>query len=141
MTNTLSYAVSGPDLERLASVFADPEALRALAVRTDDDLVELPPAAAEAVRSLLLKLASGASVLVVVDDAELTTQQAADLLGISRTYLVRLIDEAKVPAHMVGTHRRLHAGDVVRYRTARDERLKAAAAITEADAEAGVPYR
>jgi excisionase family DNA binding protein len=73
-------------------------------------------------------------------DAELTTQQAADLLGISRTYVVRLIDQGDLPAHMVGTHRRLNAADVLQYRRRRQERLDAVAAIAHADDQQGIRY-
>lgn len=141
MSKTLSYAVSGPDRERLASAFTSPGAPGPVTVQTEAGVVELPAAAAEAVRHLLVELASGASVHVLADDAELTTQEAADLLGISRTYLVRLVDEGKVPAHLVGTHRRLRAADVLAYQARREARLQAVAEITEADVAAGVPYR
>ncbi|MGH9010262.1 MAG: helix-turn-helix domain-containing protein [Acidimicrobiia bacterium] len=114
---------------------------RSIAVRTDNGDVELPPAAGRAVRELLAQLAAGNAVHLVPADAELTTQQAADLLGISRTYVVRLIDDGKLPAHLVGTHRRLKAADVLAYRARRSERLAAARAITDADVVAGVPYR
>ncbi len=103
--------------------------------------MELPAAAADAVRHLLVELASGASVRVLVDDADLTTQQAADLLGISRTYVVRLIDQGSIPARLVGTHRRVRAADVLAYQARREARLRAVAQITEADVAAGVPYR
>lgn len=141
MSKTLSYAVAGPDRERLATAFADPETAGPVTVQTEHGVVELPAAAAEAVRHLLVELASGASVHVLADEAELTTQEAADLLGISRTYLVRLIDDGKVPAHLVGTHRRLRAADVLAYQSRRDARLHDVAEITRADVAAGVPYR
>jgi excisionase family DNA binding protein len=136
-----SYAVSGADRERLASAFAPSRTGGTVTVQTEDGVVELPAAAADAVRHLLVQMASGASVHVLADDAELTTQAAADLLGLSRTYLVRLIDEGKVAAHLVGTHRRLRAADVLAYRAHRDARLRAAARVTDADVSAGVPYR
>lgn len=140
MTKALPYAVSGSEREQLASAFAHAERTGPVAVQTEDGVVELPTAAADAVRHVLAKLASGATVLVLVGDAELTTQQAADLLGISRTFLVRLVDEGKVPAHRVGTHRRLRAADVVAYQARRNARLEAVAEVAAADASAGVPY-
>ena len=73
-------------------------------------------------------------------DADLTTQQAAELLGLSRTYVVRLIDQGTLPGHMVGTHRRLRASDVLAYRTDRAHRLDALDAITSADEDLGLPY-
>lgn len=141
MNKTLPYAVSGPERERLATVFADPGTSGPVRVQTEEGVVELPAAAAAAVRHLLVELASGAAVHVLAEDAELTTQEAADLLGISRTYLVRLVDEGKLPARLVGTHRRLRAADVLAYQARRNARLEAVAKITESDVAAGVPYR
>ena len=141
MSKTLSYAVSGPDRERLATAFAHSGTSGPFRVHTEEGVVELPAAAAEAVRHLLVELSSGAAVHVLADDAELTTQEAADLLGISRTYLVRLVDEGKVRAHLVGTHRRLRAADVLAYQARRDARLKAVAEITESDVAADIAYR
>lgn len=141
VSNSTTYAVSGTDRERLASAFADPQSAGPVTIQTAGGAVELPTAAADAVRHLLIELASGASVHVLADDADLTTQEAADWLGISRTYLVRLIDAGKVPAHLVGTHRRLRASDVLAYQARRAARLEAVAAITQADEAAGVAYR
>jgi excisionase family DNA binding protein len=77
-------------------------------------------------------------VHLLTDDDELTTQHAADILGLSRTYVVRLIDQGNLPAHMVGTHRRLRANDVIAYRARRDDRLAAVAAISAADDDLGI---
>jgi excisionase family DNA binding protein len=74
------------------------------------------------------------------DDVELTTQEAAQLLCISPTYLDRLVEEGHVPAHLVGTGRRLKASDVMRYGRARERRLAQVAAISQADSELGIPY-
>ena len=71
-------------------------------------------------------------------DAELTTQQAADLLELSRTYVVRLIDQGSMPAHMAGTHRRLLASDVLAYRQRRATKLVALGELTEAGEELGL---
>lgn len=141
MVKTQSFTVSGSDRKRLACAFIEREAHGPLNVQTNEGLVELPAVAAEAVRRLLVELASGASVHVLADDAELTTQEAANVLGISRTYLVRLVDEGKLPAKLVGTHRRLRAADVLTYRARREARLQAVAEITEGDVAAGIVYR
>jgi excisionase family DNA binding protein len=133
--------VSGTDRDQLATAFADADSSGPVQVHTETVLIELPQAAADAVRHLLVELASGAAVYLLAEDAEMTTQEAADLLGISRTYLVRLVDLGKLPAHLVGTHRRLRAADVLAYQARRNARLKAASEITESDAAAGVPYR
>jgi excisionase family DNA binding protein len=74
------------------------------------------------------------------DDVELTMQEAARLLGISPTYLDRLVEEGDVSAHLVGTERRFKASDVMTYRRARERRLAEVAAISQADLELGVQY-
>ncbi|HUP70410.1 MAG TPA: helix-turn-helix domain-containing protein [Acidimicrobiales bacterium] len=111
-----------------------------MAVRTDEGEAELPPAARAAVRQLLADLAAGTAVHLVTDETELTTQDAATLLGISRTYLVRLVNDGRIPAHLVGTHRRLRAADVVAYKARRDARLAGVDAIAAADVAVGVRY-
>jgi len=111
-----------------------------VSVRVGDQTVVLPDDASRAVRSLLRDLASGVPVHVIPTDAELTTQQAADLLGLSRTYVVRLIDQGLLAAHMVGTHRRLRASDVLAYREQRAATLAALGELTEADEELGLSY-
>lgn len=125
--------------ERAALTRALPEsASYPLALRAGKTELPLPPGASRAVRRVLDRLAAGERVQLVSAEAELTSGQAAELLGISRTYLVRLVEEGRIPARMVGTHRRLRAADVLAYRRERTERLAKVAAIAEADAALGI---
>lgn len=82
--------------------------------------VPLPKAAVRVLRQVLAEMARGNGVTVVPVSAELTTQQAADLLGVSRPFLVKALDEAQLPFRWVGTHRRIRLEDLVRYRDAKD---------------------
>ena len=133
-------AIDDEERTALLRLTLDIESAGAVTVSAGGTNVELPAGAARAVRQLLRDLASGSPVHLVPADAELTTQQAADLLGISRTYVVRLVDQGDLAAHLVGTHRRLLAADVLAYRQMRQDRLDAVAAITDADLEADVQY-
>ena len=102
--------------------------------------IKLPADAGRAVKRLLNDLASGASVHLITGGAELTTQQAADILGLSRTFVVRLIDQGDLKGHLVGTHRRLKATDVLEYKARRDARLAGLAELTAIDEELGLDY-
>jgi len=141
VSEVASFELPQAQRKRIAALVNGPDGGGPLAVRTDQGEVELPPTARAAVRRLLADLAAGTAVHLLTDDTELTTQDAADILGISRTYVVRLVDNGKLPAHLVGTHRRLRAVDVLAYKTRRDARLAGADAVAEADAAAGVAYR
>ena len=70
-------------------------------------------------------LASGNAVTLVPMGKELTTQQAAGLLNVSRQYVVRLLNEGAIPHHKLGTHRRLRIEDVLAYKAQRDKQRRA----------------
>ena len=80
---------------------------------------------ASALSGLVRELATGDSVTVVPTPAELTTQQAADLLNLSQPYLVRLLEANQIASSKVGTHRRVRLGDILEYKTRRDEHREA----------------
>jgi excisionase family DNA binding protein len=71
-------------------------------------------------------MARGDSITIVPVAKELTTQQAADILNISRQYLVRLLDEGRIPHTKTGKHRRLRIEDVLAFKELRDEQRRAA---------------
>jgi excisionase family DNA binding protein len=84
-----------------------------------------PPAAAVAAfKQILQAMAQGDGVAVLPLDAELTTQQAADLLGVSRPSLIKLLEEGAIAFRTLGVHRRLKAADVFAYRKTRDAKRR-----------------
>lgn len=94
---------------------------------------------AQGVLALLAMLTSGASVDMTALPAELTTGQAADLLGVSRPTVVSLIDKGVLGASRVGSHRRLHTAEVLTYRDrVRHERHAALDEVTAISDELGL---
>ena len=83
--------------------------------------IELPTTALRLLLDILAELAAGNAVQVVPVHAELTTQEAADLLNVSRPYLVKLLEDGEVPFHKTGKHRRVRVVDLMAYKAARDK--------------------
>lgn len=81
---------------------------------------ELPASVATLLERVIAGLARGHAVSVVPIGQELTTQQAANLLNVSRQYLVRLLDQGAMPFHRIGTHRRIRFEDLMAYKARRD---------------------
>lgn len=66
------------------------------------------------------EMAQGHSITILHYDHELTTQQAADLLGVSRPYFIGILEAGKIAYHMTGTHRRIYMRDLLAYKERRD---------------------
>ncbi len=82
--------------------------------------VELPTSALRLLVDILAELADGNAVKVVPIHAELTTQEAADMINISRPHLVKLLEDGVLPFHRTGKHRRVRFTDLMQYKDARD---------------------
>lgn len=87
--------------------------------------IPVPRSVYESLLRAVEALAEGSGVMVAPVDAELTTGEAAELLNVSRPYLIRLLEEkGEMPFHRSGTHRRIRLRDALDYKKRRDEQRR-----------------
>ncbi len=95
-------------------------------MNANGERLELPDVLTDVMYRAAELLAEGRPVTVLPDEEMLSTQAAADILNVSRQYLVRLVDAGEITAEKVGSHRRLRATDVASFKTARDAKRTSA---------------
>jgi len=129
------------DLAAYLSTHIDTQRIQILDEKNEAHQIELPTSALRLLLDILAELAAGNAVQVVPVHAELTTQEAADLLGVSRPFLVKLLEDGGLPFHRTGKHRRVRFADVMAYKSARDEASEAAMTVLAREAQAlGMGY-
>ncbi|MCE7082863.1 helix-turn-helix domain-containing protein [Streptomyces sp. ST2-7A] len=110
-------------------------------VQDEDDRepLILPREAVELLASLLAHLGAGRAVSIVPADAELTTQQAADMLNVSRPFLIGLLEAGEIEYRAVGSHRRIAASSLLEYQRRDDRRRREVAdELTELGQDMGM---
>ena len=101
--------------------------------------VEVPASLQRFLLHLLKDLRDGKVVTVVGSEQSLTTAQASGILGVSRQYFVNLLEGGAVPFHMVGSHRRVHLSDLLKYQRIRDrDRRKILDRMVQSEVEEGL---
>jgi excisionase family DNA binding protein len=104
----------------------------------DHESIPIPESIYKVLVQVLGYMSQGKAVSVAPVMQELTTQHAANLLGVSRPFLVRLLDDGKIPFHRTGTHRRVYRKDIMEFRNKRDaERRSTLDALAVADVQDG----
>ena len=106
---------------------------------SDGTELDLPETTRAALLRVLDALESGPDVLIFPADAYLSTGQAAEVLGINRITVARLVDRGELASHGSGSHRRIAATEVARYREERARRRRAAGRELAADLTADLP--
>ncbi len=149
----MTHAATPTAIPSEADAVLAKETSRALAARLRDDdpvqfrivgdptreTVRLPASAARLLVRILEEMARGNAVTLIPVHAELTTQEAADMLNISRPSLIQLLDEGEIKYRRVGTHRRIRFDSLTRYKRQADAARRAALAELAAyDQELGI---
>lgn len=121
----------------LSMVMETKEGVQEFTVRHGESkqTLRLPSSAIQLLMDVLVNLGQGNAVQVVPVHAELTTQQAADLLMVSRPHLVKLLDEGKITFRKVGTHRRVPYGALLAFKEQEAQARSAALDALAAEAQ------
>jgi excisionase family DNA binding protein len=116
----LPAAVAKPEAKRILDLYRRLQQSRARLVGLDGTARTLPASPDKFLAKLIAYLSKEQSVSIVQNDAQLTTVEAGRILGVSRQFLVKLLERGEIPHHMVGTHRRVYVRDLLDYKARRD---------------------
>lgn len=97
-------------------------------IQETEEFITIPKKALSLLITILSNMSEGKSITIIPTDSELSTQQAADILNVSRPHLIKLLENNAIPFKKVGSHRRILLRDLVNYeashRKIREEKLK-----------------
>ena len=137
-----AVAISSKDQHEIQDIYEKLRTAEAKLVGPDGKTQVLPNTLYSFLCRLLADLKAGHSVTILQSNADLTTVEAAKLLGVSRQFLIGLLQKSEIPYHMVGTHRRLYAREVLAYKSKRDTaRRKTLDDLARAEYEQGTYER
>ena len=117
---TLEEAEAARSSGRLLAAYLGDGGTRRIKIIDGDANIDVPVSALRMLVEILANMAEGKAVSIIPVKAELTTQQAADFLNVSRPHLVSLLEAGDIAFHKTGTHRRIYASDLLAYRHKRD---------------------
>ncbi len=109
---------------KLAKLISKDSIMRLQMADKNGEILEIPASVAHMLLDMLEQTANGKAITLIPFNAEMTTQQAADFLNVSRPFLIQLLDKKQIPFFKIGTHRRIHFEDVLNYKTAIDNKRK-----------------
>lgn len=109
--------VASTSLARFTAALADKRAYQMkLRLQASEEAIVIPRKALELLQVILTGMAQGQDISLVVAEEQVSTQQAADMLHVSRPHLVKLLERKALPFTKVGSHRRLRLADVLAYK-------------------------
>jgi excisionase family DNA binding protein len=146
--------VQGPTTEEIIQSFRELEEELSNLAQSDDRIHEapllvapdhatslaIPPSVFRVLRFVVHHMSRGDAISLMPVHMQLTTQEAADLLGVSRPFLIKLLDSGKMPFTRTGKHRRIKLEDVTEYRERRDREAREALSVLAEDAQEAGDY-
>ncbi|MEA5623950.1 helix-turn-helix domain-containing protein [Nostoc sp. UHCC 0251] len=127
-------AQSIKELERILSV----KDFQAKLVGANGEKINIPEPIYQVLLQVVHAMASGKAISIIPQQQELTTQQAAEFLNVSRPYLIKLLEQGEIPHIKVGSHRRVRFDDLMSYKQQRDvKRDQLLSELTQMSQEAG----
>lgn len=132
-------ALSTQDRQDIQSLYNAMRSSKARLVSPQGNVQHLPESVYQFLTALISELNNGRCVTILQSGAKLTTVEAAEILGVSRQFLVNLLERNDIPYHMVGTHRRIYVRHVMEYKAKRDSgRREALRALAKAEMSDGL---
>lgn len=105
-------------LERILNL----ENSQAKLVAANGEEIYIPESVHQVLREVVHAMSLGQAISIVPHQRELTTQEAADILNVSRPHLIKLLEQGEIPYITVGTHRRIRSQDLMKYKEQRDNK-------------------
>ena len=125
-------------IKELERILTD-EGSKAKLILANGEQIPIPESVYQALCKVVHQMALGQAIAVVPEERELTTQQAANFLNVSRPYLIKLLEQGEIPYIMVGTHRRVPFEELMKYKQQRDtKRREFLQQLVEITEEAGL---
>ena len=146
VTPTPADALLAQESSRRLARFAASRSKKPLRFRIQPDdapeeTISIPASAFRLLNDILTQMAQGNAVTLIPIHAELTTQEAADILNVSRPFLIDQLEKNVIPYHKVGTHRRIRFKDLMNYKAQMDSnRLKVLEELTAQAQELDMGY-
>lgn len=120
----LPLPISSQDQKDIEKLYGALKKGKAKLIGPDGESRPLPDSVYAFLVELVGALQQGKCITILQNQARLTTAEAASMLGISRQFLVNLLEAGEIAYHKVGTHRRIYVQDVMKYKVKRDDRRK-----------------